>query len=57
MLVMEIEKLSIFVKDTSAYTTNRAFYYQYLHTLYEWLNIYISKSDAAIYCEYGDDIY
>jgi tetratricopeptide (TPR) repeat protein len=53
---MEIENLSIFIKDISASATNKGFLYQYLHTLYEWLNKYIFKSDAAIYCEYGDDI-
>lgn len=54
--MIKIEDLNIFIKDTSAVATNRGFLYQYLHTLEEWINLYISKSDAAIYCEYEDDI-
>ncbi len=47
----------LFKKETEAIATNRGFYYQYLLTLNNWLDLFLSNRDAKIFCELEDDIY
>lgn len=47
----------LFKKNTEAIATNRGFYYQYLITLNNWIDLYLSNSNAKIFCELEDDIY
>ncbi|NFG68121.1 hypothetical protein FC820_07200 [Clostridium sporogenes] len=46
----------LFEKNTDAVGTNRGLLYQYLITLKDWINNYISKNDQDIFCEFEDDI-
>jgi hypothetical protein len=54
---MNLDKLSIFSKDTDATETLRGYEYQKLRTVENWLANYLAKNNEVIYCDYEEDIF
>lgn len=50
------DEIYLFEKNTDAVGTNRGLLYQYLITLKDWVDNYISNNDQEIFCEFEDDI-
>lgn len=49
--------LSLFQKENDANPTIRGFYFQFLNTVENWIDIYQNNdTNSLIYCEYEDDI-
>ena len=53
---MEKELIDLIKINRDAVSTNRGFYYQYLHVLSKWINNYINDQNIDIYTEVDDDI-
>jgi len=54
---MNLDKLSIFSKDTDATEALRGYEYQKLRTLESWLENYLLKNNVVLYCDYEEDIF